>query len=110
MSETKTDTFSQYYRTRAKECRESGSSFRDPQARADMFKLAIEYDLKAKEAEANEDATSVEKELRKLIGLAAPLLKRRPHDALAATHMDHLAQVQGASVSNGRYSGDDSAA
>ena len=75
-----------------------------------MFKLAIEYDLKAKEAEANEDATSVEKELRKLIGLAAPLLKRRPYDALAATHMDHLAQVQGASVSNGRYSGDDSAA
>jgi hypothetical protein len=66
MSETKTETFSQYYRTRAKECRESGSSLRDPRARADMFKLAIEYDLKAKEAEANE------KELRKLIGLAAP--------------------------------------
>jgi hypothetical protein len=72
MSETKTDTFSQYYRTRAKECRGSGSSFLDPQKRADMFKLAIEYDLKAKEAEANEHATSVENELRKLIGLAAP--------------------------------------
>jgi hypothetical protein len=89
MSETTTDTFGQYYRTRAKECRESGSSLRDPQASADMFKLAIEYDLKAKEAEANEHATpvenehatSVEKELRKLIGLAAPLLKRRPKAA-----------------------------
>jgi len=38
-----------------------------------MFKLAIEYDLKAKEAEATEHETSVEKELRKLIRLAAPL-------------------------------------
>jgi hypothetical protein len=28
--------------------------FRDPAARAAMFKLAIEYDLKAKEAEAGE--------------------------------------------------------
>jgi hypothetical protein len=28
--------------------------FRDPGARAEMFKLAIEYDLKAKEAEAAE--------------------------------------------------------
>jgi len=73
MSETKADTFSQYYRTRAKECRESGSSFRDARARADMFKLAIEYDLKAKEAEATEHETSVEKELRKLIRLAAHL-------------------------------------
>jgi len=53
-------TLSQYYRTRAKDCRERGSSFRDPQARAEMFKLAIDYDLKAKEAEANEHATSVE--------------------------------------------------
>ena len=72
MSETKTDTFSQYYRTRAEDCRKSGSSFRDPRAREDMFKLATEYDLKAKEAEANEHETSVEKELRKLIGQAAP--------------------------------------
>ena len=82
MSETKTETFSQYYRTRAKECRESGSSLRDPRARADMFKLAIDYDLKAKEAEANEDAMSVEKELRKLIGLAAPA--SGPYHAVAA--------------------------
>ena len=37
-----------------------------------MFKLAIDYDLKAKESEANEHEASVEKELRKLIGLAAP--------------------------------------
>ena len=47
-----------------------GSLFRDPQARAKMFKLAIDYDIKAKEAEANERETS-EKELRKLVGLAA---------------------------------------
>ena len=60
MTETETITFSQYYRTRANECRARGSSFRDPQARAEMFKLAIDYDLKAKEAEANEHATSVE--------------------------------------------------
>src|SRR5262245_10484477 len=70
MSETKTGTFSQYYRVRANECRETGSLFRDPQARAKMFKLALDYDLKAKEAEANEHETSVENELRKLIGLA----------------------------------------
>jgi len=70
MSETKTDTFSQYYRNRAKECREMGSLFRDPQARAKMFKLAIDYDIKAKEAESNERETSIETELRKLIGLA----------------------------------------
>ena len=55
-----------------KECRKSGSLLRDPQGRADMFKLAIEYDLKAKEAEVNEHETLVEKELRKLAGLAAP--------------------------------------
>lgn len=48
-----------------------GSLFRDPQARAKMFKLAIDYDIKAKEAEANERETSIEKELRKLVGLAA---------------------------------------
>jgi hypothetical protein len=57
MSKTEPVTFSQYYRTRAKSCREAGSSFRDPQARAKMFKLAIDYDLKAKEAEADEYAT-----------------------------------------------------
>jgi hypothetical protein len=72
MPETKTDTFSQYYRIRASECRETGSLFRDPQARAKMFKLAIDYDLKAKEAEANEHEKSVENELRKLIGSATP--------------------------------------
>jgi hypothetical protein len=54
MSKAKTTTFSQYYRTRAEECRTSGNLFRDPAARAAMFKLAIEYDLKAKEAEAGE--------------------------------------------------------
>ena len=52
MSEAKTITFSQYYRTRAEDCRARGNLFRDPAARAEMFKLAIEYDLKAKEAEA----------------------------------------------------------
>ena len=52
MSEAKTITFSQYYRTRAEECRARGNLFRDPVIRAEMFKLAIEYDLKAKEAEA----------------------------------------------------------
>jgi hypothetical protein len=31
--------------------------FRDPAARAGMFKLAIEYELKAKEAEAAEKHT-----------------------------------------------------
>jgi hypothetical protein len=57
MSEAKTITFSQYYRTRAEECRARGNSFRDPAARAEMFKLAIEYNLKAKEAEAAEKHT-----------------------------------------------------
>ena len=52
MSEAKTITFSQYYRTRAEDCRARGNLFRDPAARAEMFKLAAEYDLKAKEAEA----------------------------------------------------------
>ena len=56
MSETERVTFSQYYRNRAKSCREAGGSFRDPQARAKMFKLAMDYDLKAKEAEADEYA------------------------------------------------------
>ena len=54
MSEAKTITFSQYYRTRAEDCRAGGNLFRDPGARAEMFKLAIEYDLKAKAAEAAE--------------------------------------------------------
>ena len=54
MSEAKTITFSQYYRTRAEDCRARGNLFRDPAARAEMFKLAAEYDLKAKEAEAGE--------------------------------------------------------
>ena len=44
MSEAKTITFSQYYRTRAEDCRARGNLFRDPGARAEMFKLAIEYD------------------------------------------------------------------
>ena len=44
MSKAKAITFSQYYRTRADECRASGNLFRDPAARAAMFKLAIEYD------------------------------------------------------------------
>ena len=57
MSEAKTITFSQYYRTRAEECQARGNSFCDPAARAEMFKLAIEYDLKAKEAEAAEKHT-----------------------------------------------------
>ena len=57
MAEAKTITFSQYYRTRAEECRARGNLFRDPAARAGMFKLAIEYDLKAKEAEATEKHT-----------------------------------------------------
>ena len=52
ISEAKTITFSQYYRTRAKECRARGNLLRDPVIRAEMFKLAIEYDFKAKEAEA----------------------------------------------------------
>jgi hypothetical protein len=50
-----------------------------------MFKLAIEYDLKAKEAEVNEHETSVEKELRKLIGLAAPLLAQSRREAVRCT-------------------------
>ena len=54
MSGAKTITFSQYYRTRAEDCRARGNLFRDPAARAGMFKLAIEYDLKAQEAEAAE--------------------------------------------------------
>ena len=54
MSEAKTITFSQYYRTRAEDCRARGNLFRDPAARAEMFKLAIDYDLKSKEAEAAE--------------------------------------------------------
>ena len=80
MPETESATFSHYYRTRAKECRERGSSFRDPQRRAEMFKLAIDYDLKAQEAQADEQAESVEKRksLGKLIGLAAALLKATP--------------------------------
>ena len=57
MSKTESITFSQYYSNRAKACREAGSSFRDPQARAKMFELAMDYDLKAKEAEADEYAT-----------------------------------------------------
>ena len=54
MSEAKTITFSQYYRSRAEDCRARGNLFRDPESRAEMFKLAIEYDRKAKEAEAAE--------------------------------------------------------
>ena len=57
MSEAKTITFSQYYRTRAEDCRARGNLFRDPEARVEMFKLAIEYELKAKEAEATEKHT-----------------------------------------------------
>jgi hypothetical protein len=56
-AEAKTITFSQYYRTRAEDCRARGNLFRDPTARAEMFKLATEYDLKAKEAEAAERHT-----------------------------------------------------
>lgn len=80
MSETKTATFSQYYRARAKECRERGSLVRDPKVRAEIFKLAIDYDLKAKEAEADELAESVRigNSHGKLIGLAAALLKATP--------------------------------
>jgi hypothetical protein len=80
MSETETATFSQYYRTRAKECRERGSSLRDPKVRAEMFNLAIDYDLKAKEVEADENAESVRirNSRGKLIGLAAALLKATP--------------------------------
>ena len=55
MSEAKTITFSQYYRTRAEDCRARGNLFCDPAARAEMFKLALEYDHKAKEAEAAEE-------------------------------------------------------
>ena len=44
-------------RTRAEECRARGNLFRDPTARAEMFKLATEYDLKAKEAEVAEKHT-----------------------------------------------------
>jgi hypothetical protein len=45
-----------------------------------MFNLAIDYDLKAKEAEADEHAESVRigNSRGKLIGLAAALLKATP--------------------------------
>ena len=42
------------YRARAEECRAKAQSFRDARARAQMFKLADEYELKAKQAEASE--------------------------------------------------------
>jgi len=45
---------SQRYRARAEECRAKAQSFRDARARAQMFKLADEYELKAKQAEASE--------------------------------------------------------
>ena len=57
MPETDRVTFSQYYRNRAKACREAGNSFRDPRARAKMFELAIDYEAKAKESQADEYVT-----------------------------------------------------
>ena len=42
------------YRARAEECRARAQSFRGARARAQMLKLADEYELKAKQAEASE--------------------------------------------------------
>jgi hypothetical protein len=55
-------TFSQHYRARAEECRARANSYRDPTARAQMLKLANEYELKAKQAEAKERAATEKKE------------------------------------------------
>jgi hypothetical protein len=51
-------TFSQFYHARAMECRTKANSFRDARARAQMLKLANEYELKSKQAEASERAAT----------------------------------------------------
>jgi hypothetical protein len=55
-------TFSQFYRARAEECRARANAYHDPTARAQMLKLANEYELKAKQAEAKEQAATEKKE------------------------------------------------
>ena len=57
-------TFSQYYRTRAEECCARANAYRDTTARAQMLKLANEYELKAKQAKEKERSTTEKKELQ----------------------------------------------
>lgn len=56
---TQTHTLpSQRYRARADECRAKADTFRNPKARAQMLKLAADYDRKAVQAEAFEVPTN----------------------------------------------------
>jgi len=54
MSERKPLDASQRYRALAEECLKKAQSFRDARARAQMLKLADEYERKAKEAASSE--------------------------------------------------------
>jgi hypothetical protein len=54
MSESKPIPDAHRYRALAEECRAKAQSFRHPRARAQMLKLASEYEYKAKQTAAFE--------------------------------------------------------
>jgi hypothetical protein len=51
------DTLSQQYRSRAKICRTTAEFLLNPKSRDWMLEVAVEYERKAKQAEADEDET-----------------------------------------------------